>query len=143
MICSINAGAQEDSTKTFWDNWFLQFGADMTVQKPHGHAFKDALSKGTSFGVDVAVGKWFTREVALRGKLCWDNGIIDSKADWLAPFNQPGVNHDKGGFLSFVGDAMFDLHNIISGYREDRLWNRNSLCVPVACITSAVTRVLR
>lgn len=87
LICCINAVAQEDSTKTFWDNWFLQFGADMTVQKPHGHAFKDALSKGTSLGVDVAVGKWFTREVALRGKLCWDNGIIDSKADWLAPFN--------------------------------------------------------
>ncbi|MGM9778106.1 MAG: hypothetical protein ACI3ZD_07220 [Prevotella sp.] len=117
------AEAQADSTKSFWDNWFVQFGADMTVQKPHGHAFKDALSKGTSFGVDVAVGKWFTREVALRGKLCWDNGIIDSKAEWLAPFNQPGVNHDKGGFLSFVGDAMLDLHNVFCEYREDRLWN--------------------
>ena len=117
------ADAQTDSTKTFWDNWFVQFGADMTVQKPHGHAFKDALSKGTSFGVDVAVGKWFTREVALRGKLCWDNGIIDSRAEWLAPFNQPGVNHDKGGFLSFVGDAMLDLHNVIGEYREDRIWN--------------------
>ena len=117
------ADAQTDSTKTFWDNWFVQFGADMTVQKPHGHAFKDALSKGTSFGVDVAVGKWFTREVALRGKLCWDNGIIDSRAEWLAPFNQPGVNHDKGGFLSFVGDAMLDLHNVFCEYREDRMWN--------------------
>lgn len=117
------ADAQTDSTKTFWDNWFVQFGSDMTVQKPHGHAFKDALSKGTSFGVDVAVGKWFTREVALRGKLCWDNGIIDSRAEWLAPFNQPGVNHDKGGFLSFVGDAMLDLHNVFGEYREDRMWN--------------------
>lgn len=117
------ADAQTDSTKTFWDNWFVQFGADMTVQKPHGHAFKDALSKGTSFGVDVAVGKWFTREVALRGKLCWDNGIIDSRAEWLAPFNQPGINHDKGGFLSFVGDAMLDLHNVFGEYREDRMWN--------------------
>ena len=117
------ADAQTDSTKTFWDNWFVQFGADMTVQKPHGHAFKDALSKGTSFGVDVAVGKWFTREVALRGKLCWDNGIIDSRAEWLAPFNQPGVNHDKGGFLSFVGDAKLDLHNVFGEYREDRMWN--------------------
>lgn len=123
MACSTGAAAQADSAKTFWDNWFVQFGADMTVQKPHGHAFKDALSKGTSFGVDVAVGKWFTREVALRGKLCWDNGIIDSKAEWLAPFNKPGVNHDKGGFMSFVGDAMLDLHNVFGEYREDRVWN--------------------
>ena len=123
IACSTSAAGQADSTHTFWDNWFVQFGADMTVQKPHGHAFKDALSKGTSFGVDVAVGKWFTREVALRGKLCWDNGIIDSNAEWLAPFDQPGVNHDKGGFLSFVGDAMLDLHNVIGEYREDRIWN--------------------
>lgn len=123
MACSTGAAAQADSAKTFWDNWFVQFGADMTVQKPHGHAFKYALSKGTSFGVDVAVGKWFTREVALRGKLCWDNGIIDSKAEWLAPFNKPGVNHDKGGFMSFVGDAMLDLHNVFGEYREDRVWN--------------------
>ena len=78
IACSTSAAGQADSTHTFWDNWFVQFGADMTGQKPHGHGFKDALSKGTSFGVDVAVGKWFTREVALRGKLCWDNGIIDS-----------------------------------------------------------------
>ena len=123
IACSTSAAGQADSTHTFWDNWFVHFGADMTVQKPHGHAFKDALSKGTSFGVDVAVGKWFTREVALRGKLCWDNGIIDSNAEWLAPFDQPGVNHDKGGFLSFVGDAMLDLHNVIGEYREDRIWN--------------------
>ena len=123
IACCTGAAAPADSANTFRANWFVQFGADMTVQKPHGHAFKDALSKGTSFGVDVAVGKWFTREVALRGKLSWDNGIIDSKAEWLAPFNKPGVNHDKGGFLSFVGDAMLDLHNIIDGYREDRIWN--------------------
>ena len=123
IACSNSVAAQADSTHTFWDNWLVQFGADMTMQKPHGHAFKDAFSKGTSFGVDVAVGKWFTREVALRGKLCWDNGIIDSNAEWLAPFDQPGVNHDKGGFLSFVGDAMLDLHNVIGEYREDRIWN--------------------
>ena len=123
--CCQRPVACEDTVKrkSFWDNWFVQLGADMTVQKPYGHALKDALGKGTSFGVDVAVGKRFTREVALRGKLCWDNGIIDSKAEWLAPFGQPGVNHDKGGFVSFVGDAMLDLHNVIGEYREDRVWN--------------------
>ena len=123
--CCQRPAACEDTVKrkSFRDNWFVQLGADMTVQKPYGHALKDALGKGTSFGVDVAVGKRFTREVALRGKLCWDNGIIDSKAEWLAPFGQPGVNHDKGGFVSFVGDAMLDLHNVIGEYREDRVWN--------------------
>ena len=125
MTVSANGQETGDSvtSKSFWDNWFVQAGIDMTLQKPHGYAFKNSLSKGRSFGVDVAIGKWFTREVALRGKVNWDNGIVDSKAEWLAPFNQPGVNHDKGGFLSVTGDVLFDIHNIVGEYRTDRIWN--------------------
>lgn len=129
LCTSILSGAQElsDSTRStsLWNNWFLQFGADMTVQKPYGYPVRDALKDGMSVGVDVAIGKWFTREIGLRGKLNWENGIIDSKAKWLAPFNQPGVNHDKGGYVSFVGDIIFDLHNLIAGYKANRMWNAN------------------
>jgi hypothetical protein len=39
------------------------------------------------------------------------------------PFDQPGKNMDKGGYLTVVGDIQIDLHNLIWGYREDRLWN--------------------
>lgn len=110
-----------------WENWFLQLGGDITLQKPYNHKFSDTFSKGTSLGVDVAVGKWFTKEMGLRAKINWENGIIDSKAEWLAPVNQPGVNHDKGGYLCVVGDIMFNLHNIIfgtpGGDDKPRVWN--------------------
>lgn len=123
VAASANELPDSAHNTSFWDNWFLQFGVDMTMQKPHGYPMSDALKDGTSLGVDVAVGKWFTREVGLRGRLNWENGLIDTKAKWLAPFNEPGVNHDKGGYVSFVGDILFDLHNIIAGYRPDRMWN--------------------
>lgn len=106
-----------------WDNWYLQFGGDMTLQNPYGYDFKNVLKEGYSFGVNVAVGKTFTPEISLRAKVNWENGIIDSKANWLAPFDEPGVNHSKGGYVSVVGDILLNLHNIICGYDESRRWN--------------------
>lgn len=121
--------ATEDSVATvefkepLWQNWYMQFGADMTLQNPYGYDFKDVLKDGYSFGVNIAVGKTFTPEIGLRAKVNWENGIIDSKANWLAPVNEPGVNHSKGGYVSVVGDIILNLHNIIWGYDEDRRWN--------------------
>lgn len=123
------ASSQEDSiVDNHWkadisDGWFVQMGGDWTIQKPYGHPASEMIKNGSSFGIDAAVGKRFTHEMGVRMKASWGNGIIDSRADWLAPFNNPGENHRKGGFLSVVGDIMFDLHNVIGGYNAERIWN--------------------
>ena len=127
LLASATSFAQEkvDTTwqTTIMDNWFVQMGVDMTLQKPYGYPAKDMLKDGRSIGVDVAVGKWLTREIGGRLKVNWENGIIDSEAKLLAPFNQPGKNHDKGGYVTVAGDILLDLHNIIGDYRPDRVWN--------------------
>lgn len=104
-------------------NWFVQMGADMTLQLPYGHRALDTFKDGISVGVDAALGRWFTPEVGLRGRVNWENGIIDSKADWLAPFYEKGENHRKGGYICIVGDVLLDVHNLIWGYDPDRRWN--------------------
>jgi len=63
-------------TTGFWKNWFLQAGLDMTLQNPYGYDFSKVFPNGKSFGLDVAVGKWFTPEFALRGRVNWE--IISS-----------------------------------------------------------------
>lgn len=126
FICSpssIQGAGQAEKRESFFSNWFLQFGADWTLQKPYGHAFSQSFSKGSSYGLEVAVGRLFTRELSFRGKATWDNGLIDSRAEWLAPFNQPGVNHDRGGFVSVVGDALFNLNSIFGRLDSTRPWN--------------------
>lgn len=127
LLASATSFAQEkvDTTwqTTIKDNWFVKIGVDMTLQKPYGYPAKDMLKDGRSIGVDVAVGKWLTREIGGRLKVNWENGIIDSETKWLAPFNQPGKNHDKGGYVTVAGDILLDLHNIIGDYRPDRVWN--------------------
>ena len=46
-------------TEGFWQDWFVQMGLDMTLQNPYGYDFSKVFPNGKSFGLDVAVGKWF------------------------------------------------------------------------------------
>lgn len=110
----------------FWKNWFVQMGLDMTLQNPYGYDFSKVFPNGKSFGLDLAVGKWFTHQVGIRGKFNWENKLPlleNDHANWLAPFYQPGVNRDKGGYIAVYGDALFNLHNLFGAYRADRTWN--------------------
>ena len=110
----------------FWDNWFVQMGLDMTLQNPYGYDFSKVFPNGKSFGLDLAVGKWFSHQVGVRGKFNWENKLPlleNGHANWLAPFDQPGVNREKGGYIAVYGDALFNLHNLFGAYRADRTWN--------------------
>lgn len=125
LCTSLTAMAQQptESHNNLRNDWFVQVGLDAALQNPYGYDFGDTFKNGLSMGLDAAVGRWFTPELGLRAKVNWENGLFDSKAAWLAPFHQPGVNHSRGGYFSFVGDVQVDVHNIIWGYKADRIWN--------------------
>jgi hypothetical protein len=113
-------------TEGFWENWFVQMGLDMTLQNPYGYDFSKVFPNGKSFGLDVAVGKWFTHQVGVRGKFNWENKLPlleNGHANWLAPFYQPGENRRKGGYIALYGDALLNLHNLFGVYRPERKWN--------------------
>ena len=113
-------------TRGFWENWFVQMGLDMTLQNPYGYDFSKVFPNGKTFGLDLAVGKWFSHQVGFRGKFNWENKLPlleNDHANWLAPFDQPGVNREKGGYIALYGDVLFNLHNFFGTYRADRMWN--------------------
>ena len=123
-----NHGATENVVVAdgFWKNWFVQFGLDMTLQNPYGYNFSKVFPNGKSFGLDLAVGKWFSHQVGVRGKFNWENKLPllkNDHANWLAPFDQPGENRRKGGYIAFYGDVLLNLHNFFGTYRSDRTWN--------------------
>ena len=110
----------------FWKNWFVQSGLDMTLQNPYGYDFSKVFPNGKSFGLDIAVGKWFSHQVGVRGKFNWENKLPllkNDHANWLAPFYEPGENRRKGGYIAFYGDVLLNLHNFFGPYRADRTWN--------------------
>ena len=43
---------------TFWDNWFLQAGVDMSLMNPYGCNFSQVFPRGKTFGVNVATHNW-------------------------------------------------------------------------------------
>ena len=110
----------------FWKNWFVQAGLDMTLQNPYGYNFANVFPNGKSFGLDLAVGKWFTHQVGVRGKFNWENKLPllkNDHANWLAPFHEPGENRRKGGYIALYGDVLLNMHNFFGAYRADRTWN--------------------
>ena len=110
----------------FWKHWFLQADIDMTLQNPYGYDFKDVFPNGYSFGLDLGFGKWFSHQIGVRGKFNWENKLPllkNDKANWLAPFDQPGVNRAKGGYIAMYGDILLNVHNLFCVYRPDRTWN--------------------
>lgn len=130
--CNLTVNAQEESqadssavvTNSFWDNWYGQIGVDMNLMFPYGHSVKDVFPNGKSFGVNVAVGKWFSPEFGGRLKVTWNNGIFKNDYNsWLKPYGVPGENHRKGGFMTFIGDIQLNMHNLLGTYRPDKKWN--------------------
>jgi len=102
-------------TDGFWKDWFVQMGLDMTLQNPYGYDFSKVFPNGKSFGLDIAVGKWFSHQVGVRGNFNWENKLPlleNGHANWLAPFDQPGENRRKGGYIAVYGDALLNLHNL-------------------------------
>ena len=65
----------------FWRNWFVQMGLDMTLQNPYGYDMSKVFPNGKSFGLDLAVGKWFSHQVGVRGKFNWENKLPLLKND--------------------------------------------------------------
>ena len=124
-------------TNSFWDNWFLQVGADMTLLFPvkdadvdtrngkehHHHSVKDVFPNGKSFGLSVAAGKWFTPIFGAKLKVNWNNLIKDNYNVWYHPYGETNGSQHNGGFLNIAGDIMFNLHNLFGEYKPDRKWN--------------------
>lgn len=136
LTCSGAASAQSTAgnnssddiviANSFWENWFIQAGLDMSLQNPYGYDFSHVFPKGKTFGMNVAAGKWFSPELGLRGRLNWENGFPlfkNGHLEWVASADAGSSNMDKGGYIATYIDVLLSVHNIIWGYDADRKWN--------------------
>ena len=117
---------QQTVTGSIWGNWFVQAGLDMTLQNPYGCNFSQVFPKGKTFGLDVALGKWFSPHVAVRGKVNWENGLplFENKhLEWVGPAEDPTSNIDEGGIVNLSVDCPVSVKNIFMDYDPDQKWN--------------------
>lgn len=111
------------ATNSFWSNWYIQVGVDMTVQNPYNsNFFKQDWHDGRTYGLNLAVGKWFTPGLGLRLKGNWENGAFYRA---FRNYDHVTLTPDgaKGGYAAIYGDVQFNLSNLFCGYNESRVWN--------------------
>ena len=116
-------------TNTFWDNWFISVGGG-------GQLYFGDHDRQLNFGewispaFDIAVGKWFSPEVGAR--LMYSGGAIrgatqsgtHSLGSWIdsKPIDNFWLQNSRFGFFNIHADVLFNLNNIIAGYKEDRIY---------------------
>lgn len=134
VTAAAQSGRQPDATdrysvatNSFWSNWYVQAGMDMALQNPCNYDFSKVFPNGKTFGIDVAVGKWFTPGIGVRFKANWNNcigGVFENRhLSWVGPMGTNGINHDEGGFGAVFGDVQFNIFHFIYGHNENRKWS--------------------
>ena len=96
-------------TNSFGSNWFLGVNGGVNLYNGvfmNGENIFDHVSPA----LDVYVGKWHTPGFGWR---------IAYRGLNIQPYEE--MNHVA--FMNFHFDAMFNLCNLIGGYKEDRVWN--------------------
>lgn len=132
-------------TNRFWSNWFISAGAggqvlfgDHDRQRKFGERIAPAL--------DIAVGKWFTPGIGVRlmysglsAKGATQDGSYQSGGAISGkPWHGYWLNEQKFHYFNFHADVMFNLMNIIGGYKEKRVYSLSPYGgVGVARVTSA------
>ncbi len=106
-------------TNSFLNNWFVQaeLGYDIFYSdQEDGKGFSKSPFKGfrTNVSPSVAIGKWFSPEIGMRTKL---TGF------WGRSVSSENSSDNAMKFMHLQEQVLFNLHNIIAGYDENRLWN--------------------
>jgi hypothetical protein len=108
----------------FWDNWFVQTGLGMSLLNRYGENFAYVFPNGKTFGINLALGKWITPGVGIRGGLNWQNGIVgNNHLSWMDTKDKPGSNHDGGGYAAVYADFLMNFHNLFGEYDRNRVWD--------------------
>ncbi len=120
-------------TNHFFENWFA--GAGIGGQVYFGkNDSKQSLSKRITPAYNVYIGKWFTPGIGLRV------GVDGSSAkalslynrNWYEQYYNTGETYVKDGvtyyrqkinYIHLNAEALFNMSNLLGGYKEDRFYN--------------------
>ena len=147
---SLTSMAQEEETPTlkhsvatnsFWNNWFVQANGTYTAfysneEKPADYSKSPFKHFRRSFGLSVALGKWFTPGIGMRTKLSgfWGKSVLgkygqDARIKRLG-IKTPNVNGFVGEeycnaikYFNLQEQVLLNVSNMVAGYNPDRVWN--------------------
>lgn len=119
-------------TNGFWKNWFLSIGGG--AQTYFGDHNRQLLWKNRiSPAFDVAVGKWFTPGIGVRGMF---SGLTLKGATMFGAYStgetikeEPKdvggqwLNYQEFNYMNLHVDVMLNMTNLCCGFKEERVYN--------------------
>lgn len=122
-LASISVFAQDSEeaskysvmTNRFGDNWFITGGAGAQVllgDYDQEGKFLPRIAPAVNFGV----GKWFTPGMGLRV-------VYSGVRAKGSSFGSNGFNYQRFDYMNLHSDVLFNLTNMICGYKSDRIYN--------------------
>ena len=114
----------------FRSNWFVSAGAGPQVMFGD-HDRQVDMKNRISPALDIAVGKWITPSIGIRlmysglyAKGATQNGVFSTgEALKERPWHGYWLEYSKIDFMHLHADVMFDLVNMIGGYKPGRIYN--------------------
>ena len=112
-------------TNSFWSNWFISAGATYNIfytDQEKGLSDKPGMFDGarSTMGASLALGKWITPGFGLRTKL---TGIWGRYVTPDATGSLKNTSHNSYKYFTLQEQMLFNVHNLLLGYNEQRLWN--------------------
>lgn len=115
--------------QSFWSNTFISVGGGVQVLFGDHDKQMEFIDR-TSPAFDIAFGKWITPEVGVR--LMFTGGALNGATQDGALGDTPISNkpwhgywlyEQKVKYFNLHGEVMFNLCNLIGGYKPNRVWN--------------------
>ncbi len=116
-------------TNTFWDNWFVQIGGGAQMYFGDHNKQLDFTDR-LSLALDAGFGKWFSPQIGVRAMISGltikggthaDNHRV-STDEYIV-----GAPHylweQEFDFYNLHADVLFNMSNILCGYKPTRVWN--------------------
>lgn len=122
-------------TNTFWDNWWVQIGGGAQVYYGDHNKNVDFVDR-LSLALDAGFGKWFSPQIGVRAMISGltingatqtygGEGIHDTgkPVDGKYTHDYGFLNEQQFDFYNLHADVLFNMSNILCGYKETRVWN--------------------
>ena len=117
-------GGSSVFTNSFRDNWEIAVGIEhLSFYSGREDNLKQVISKSpfegkrSSFGVTLAVNKWFTPEYGIRTKA---HGYWGKAVSWLNEDEEGKMLNNQINFFSIQEHILFNASNVILGYNPIR-----------------------
>lgn len=110
-------------TNKFFDNWFMGVGGGLNLYTGE-YDWKGDMGPRLAPAIDASIGKWITPTVAARVQYSGIQGRGWTTANNIFAREKDGKYYkQKFGYHFMHADAMWNLSNSLSGYKESRRWD--------------------